>query len=69
MRKKMEANIDVLRNQDGHPVIVEFKAKFYKIVIEHFLCKFHFFLFALDIPNYFNHLNTAHCEDQALGLE
>ena len=45
MRKKMETNIDMLRNQGGHPGLVskEFKANFCKIIIEHYLRKFHYF--------------------------
>ena len=44
MKKKMEAAIDILRNeQGGWMVTKDFKAKFCKIIIEHFLCKFHCF--------------------------
>ena len=53
MKKKMEADIfDMLRNQGGHQVTHEFKEKFYKIIIEHYLCKFHCFYL------YSTHLNT-----------
>ena len=42
MRKKMEAAIDILRNeQGGSPVIEDFKEWFFKIIIEHYLRKFH----------------------------
>ena len=44
-RKKVEAAIDILRNKQGG--CKDFKEKFYKIVIEHYLCKFYLFLFAL----------------------
>ena len=41
-RKKMEADIDILMNQ-CQPGTGAFGAKFYKIVIENSLCKFHCF--------------------------
>ena len=47
MKKKMEAEIDILRNQGGQLVTKEFKAKFYKIIIEHYLSGFHCFYFHL----------------------
>ena len=45
MRKKTEADIDILRNElDGGSLASEdFKAKIYEIIIEHYLCKFHCF--------------------------
>ena len=48
MRKETEADIVILQNQSGYPVIDKFKTKFCKIINEHclvsvFLC----FLFAL----------------------
>ena len=47
MKKQMEADIDtLLRNQGGHLVTKEFKAKFCKIIVEHYLCKFDCFYFA-----------------------
>ena len=54
MRKKIEAEIDILENQGGHLVTRELKAKFYKIIIEHYLCKFHCFYLhsTLLIPGY-----------------
>ena len=67
MRKRMEANIDILGNQ-GHPVTKEFKAKFCKFIIEHYLCKFHCFYLhlSLDTSNHF--LNAAHPGDKAFEL-
>ena len=49
MRKKMEANLDMLRNQGGHPATNEFKAEFFGVVVEHYLCKFHCFFLHLCI--------------------
>jgi hypothetical protein len=41
MRKKVEAAVDIWRNeQGGQRVTEDLKKKFYKIVIEHYLCKF-----------------------------
>ena len=69
MRKKMEADIDILRNQGGHLVTnnSEFKAKFCKVIIEHYLRKFHSRCFYLHSTstNHFLHLNIAHTGDQA----
>jgi hypothetical protein len=45
MRMKTEADVDILRNEllvEG-PVTEGFKAKFYEIIIEHYLRKFHCF--------------------------
>ena len=41
-KKKLEADIDILMNQ-CQPGTENFGAKFYKIVIENPLCKFHCF--------------------------
>ena len=71
-RKKVEADIAILSNQSGHPATDEFKAKFCKIIIEHYLCKFHCFYLHLLPLNTFNHflcLNTAHHVNQASELE
>ena len=44
MKKKVEAEIDGLRNEQGGSRATEdFKAKFYTFIIEHYLCKIHFF--------------------------
>ena len=67
MGKKMEADIDLLGNQDGQLVTEKFKAKFYEIVIENYLCKFH--CFNLTLLTTFLHLNTAHPGDQAFQVE
>ena len=42
-RKKVEADIDLLSHQSGGLVTNEFKEKFYQIIIEHYLRKFHGF--------------------------
>ena len=52
MRGKVEADIDILRNQ-GLVDDDEFKAQFCKIIIEHLLRKFHSF-FAHDKSNHFH---------------
>ena len=43
MKKKIEADIEIFRNQDEHLVTIEFRDKFYKFIIEHYLRKFHCF--------------------------
>ena len=44
MRKKLEAAVNVLINeQGGHPETDEFKAKFNMIISEHYLRKIHCF--------------------------
>ena len=48
MREKMEAGLDILRNQGGHLVTKEFKAGFCKMIIEHYLCKFQVHCFYLN---------------------
>ena len=43
-RKKVEAAIDLLGNgQGGYLVTKDFKEKFFKIIVDHYLCKFHCF--------------------------
>ena len=38
MRKKTEADIDILKNEHGgHLVTKDFKAKFFNFIIEHYL--------------------------------
>ena len=62
MRSKVEADIDMLRNQSGYLVADEFKAKFFKIISDNLLRKFHcFFALASDISNHILTLclNTA----------
>jgi hypothetical protein len=53
-RKEMEVDIDILRNQSGCPATNEFKAKFYKIIIEHCLRRFHcFYLHLTHLTTFF----------------
>jgi hypothetical protein len=48
----VERDIDILRNeQGGFSVTEDFKAKFYKFIVDHYLRKFQFFLFALNTSN------------------
>ena len=55
MRKKTEADIDMLENEKGgHPVTKDFKAKFCKFIVEHYLRKFHcFYLHLTHLTNFF----------------
>jgi hypothetical protein len=47
MSKMVERDIDQLRNeQGGFSVTEDFKAKFYKFIVDHYLRKFQLFLFA-----------------------
>ena len=42
------SDIDILQNGQGESLLTkDFKAKFYKFIADHYLRKFHFFLFAL----------------------
>ena len=46
MRKKVETEIDILRNEQGesdHPLTEDFRARFPKLVINHYLRKIHCF--------------------------
>jgi hypothetical protein len=46
MEEMVEIDIDVLRNeQGGFSVTKDFEAKFYKFIVDHYLCKFHCFYF------------------------
>jgi hypothetical protein len=48
MMKKMEADINLLRNDfelGGHPVTEDFRAKFFMFITEHYLRKIHCFYF------------------------
>ena len=48
MRKKAEAEIDILNNErSGGPVTEDFRAKLYDFIIEHSLCKILCFYFHL----------------------
>jgi hypothetical protein len=52
MREKVEAAIDVLKNeQGGWAVTKDVVEKFYKIIVGHFLCRFHFFYLHLSKSN------------------
>ena len=48
MRKKIEAEIDIFGNQCG-PMTKEFKAKFFKMILEHYLGMFHCFHLCLTL--------------------
>ena len=56
LRKEMEADIDILGNeQGGCPVAKDFRAKFFKIVIDHYLRKFHcFYLHLTHLTTFFS---------------
>lgn len=43
MRKKMEAELDILLKDEPDPVTDDMKAKFYRTIIEHYLRKFNCF--------------------------
>lgn len=63
MRRKIEADIDIFSNQVGHLVTKEFKAKFYKVITEHYLRKYHCFNLHL------THLTTSYIKySPSLGL-
>jgi hypothetical protein len=68
MSKMVERDIDILRNeQGGFSVTKDFKAKFHKFIVDHYLRKFQLFLFALSISNHWHCLclNTAKRESHA----
>ena len=56
MREKTEADIDILRNEQGEFLVTEdFKAKFCKFINEHYLCKFHhFYLYLTYLTTFFS---------------
>ena len=57
MKKKVEADIDILSHQSVDRATDEFKENFCKFIIKHYLRKFHFlfyFFFALDKSDYFS---------------
>ena len=44
LREMTERDIDILRNEEGgFSVTKDFKAKFYKFIVDHYLRKFHCF--------------------------
>ena len=47
MREMVERDIDMLRNEQGEILCQaeDFKAKFYKFIVDHYLRKFHCFFF------------------------
>ena len=56
MKKKVEAEIDILRNEQGEsdcPLTEDFRARFHKLVIDHYLRKIHCFYIHL------THLTTS----------
>jgi hypothetical protein len=58
MREVVERDIDILRNEQGASgflVTEDFKAKFYKFIVDHYLCKFNFICFYL----HSTHLTTG----------
>jgi hypothetical protein len=58
MREMVERDIDILRNEQGasgFSVTEDFKAKFYKFIVDHYLCKFNFNCFYL----HSTHLTTG----------
>ena len=71
MREMMKMDIDMLRNEQGKFLVtMDFKARFHKLIVDHYLCKFdclNLFLLALDTSNHFLHLNTAHHEESQAG--
>ena len=54
MREKVEVDIDLLRNEEGQFLVTEdnFKAEFFQFITDHYLRKFHLFLYALDTSNH-----------------
>jgi hypothetical protein len=64
-RKKMEAAIDILINEQGHGGYLEtdsedFKAKFYTIITEHYLCKIHcFYLHVTHLTTFFTEIQPT----------
>jgi hypothetical protein len=65
MSKMVERDIDILRNKQGEFSVTEdFKAKFYKFIVDHYLCKFQLFQFVLSTSNHWHCLclNTAQSE-------
>ena len=50
MSQLVETDIEILRNkQGGFLVTKDFKAKFYKFIVDHYLCKFHCFHSQLEL--------------------
>ena len=54
MREKVEVDIGLLRNEEGQFLVTkdDFNAGFFQFITDHYLCKFHLFLYALDTSNH-----------------
>jgi hypothetical protein len=56
MKEMVEIDIEMLRNEHGEFLVTkDFKAKFYKFIVDHYLCKFHCFYLRsthLSLPKY-----------------
>ena len=60
MSQLVETDIEILRNEEGVFLVTkDFKAKFYKFIVDHYLRKFQLFPFALDTSYHCLCLNTA----------
>ena len=70
MREKTEADIDILKLRDEYWQ-GDFKEKFCKFIIEHYLRKFHCFYLHLTHLTTFIHINTGESAsgNQVLELE
>ena len=54
MREMVGVDIDILRNEEGEFLVTkDFKAEFFQFITDHYLHKFHLFLYALDTFNHF----------------
>ena len=60
MSQLVETDIEILRNKEGVFLVTkDFKAKFYKFIVDHYLSKFQLIPFALDTSYHCLCLNTA----------
>ena len=60
MMKMVERDIGIFINEGGGFLVTEdFKVKFYKFIVNHYLRKFHCFHLQLDTSKHFLCLNTA----------
>ena len=55
MREMMKIDIDQLENEEGEFLVtVDFKARFHKFIVEHYLCEFHcFYLHLTHLTTFF----------------
>ena len=57
MRMKAEVAANILRNEQGeseHLVTKDFKARFHKLITDHYLCKIHcFYIFSIHLMTTF----------------